>query len=232
MVTVKKINTPIINTRSIEASNKILGKLTTIHKTDKYNPQWIRTELKNQFGKTMGFELLTFNKEEKKGTGAVIEVEKEYRQKGFKFGEILRLSSIIEILENQIDEFEIHSKPSAIFFHSKYKFEPAINRFDERDSALLSIIENSKEGFEEIKEEAEGLLEVSYRKKDPETQRQLCKDTNALLKKYIEKIQKTEYYKNFPFKCGMRMILTRNEILKNREFFNSLFINHRINYRI
>ena len=233
MVTINKITTTIINPKRIETSHKILGKLSTVHKPDKYNPEWIRTELKNQFGKTLGFELLCFNKDSKKGTGAVIEIEKEYRQKGFKFGEILRLSSIIGIMENNISEFEIHSKPTAIYFHSKYKFEPAITQFEERDKTLLAIITNSKKGYEDFKKEAEKLLEKAYLDKNDETQRRLCVDTNSLTKKYIQKILETKSeYKNHPFLHGIRMILTKDEIIKNKSFFNNLFIKHNINYKI
>ena len=138
------------------------------------------------------------------------------------------------IMENGISEFEIHSKNSAIYFHSKYKFEPAITNFEERNSALLSIIRNSKkEGYEELKEEAEEILEIAYRDTSSETQRRLCKETNSLAKRYIQKVLETkDEYKNHPFDNGMRMILRRREIVENKDFFNNLYAKHRIDYKI
>ena len=95
-----------------------------------------------------------------------------------------------------------------------------------------TIINNAKEGFEEFRTEAEELLEESYRKNTPEIQRNLCKETNLLLEKYIEKIIKTDNYKKFPFRSGIRMILTREKIIQNKDFFNSLFAKHGIDYKI
>ena len=228
---------PIIKPKNkiptIETFNKKLGRLITTHSSDSYNPQWVKTEIKNSFGKTLGYEMFSLNSNSHKGCGATMEVEKEYRQKGFKIGEVLRLSSIIGIMENEISEFEIYSIPHAIYFHSKYKFEPAITRFEERDNTLLAIITNSKKGYEDFKEEAETLLEEASRDKNSENQRKLCEDTNSLVKKYIQKVLETEDgYKNHPFQQGIRMILTKDEIIKNKDFFNSLFIKHGINYKI
>ena len=224
---------PKIKMPEIKFDNKIFGELTTAHSTDNYNPRWITTEIKNKFNKRLGYEILSFDKETKKGLGATLKVEKEYRQTNNRFGEILRLSSIMGILENGISEFEIHSKPTAIYFHSKYKFEPAIIQFEERDNALLAIIANSKEGYESFKEEAETLLEETYRNKIDEKQRALCKETNSLIKKYIQKALETkDEYKKHPFQHGIRMILTREKIIQNKDFFNSLFAKHGIDYKI
>ena len=227
---------PIIKQKTklpkIKTFNKNLGELVTTHTRDSYSAQWIKTEVKNMYNKSLGHEMYSFNSDSQTGTGATMLVEREYRQKGFKIGEILRLSSIMGIIENDISEFEIYSKPTSIFFHSKYKFEPAITSFEERNAALLTIINNAKEGFEEFRTEAEELLEESYRKNTPEIQRNLCKETNLLLEKYIEKIIKTDNYKNFPFRSGIRMVLTREKIIQNKDFFNSLFAKHGIDYKI
>ena len=51
-----------------------------------------------------------------------IEVNNPHRGKGF--GELLCLTNIIEMIENKINLIRLYSKNTAIYFHSKYKFEP------------------------------------------------------------------------------------------------------------
>ncbi len=227
------INKPKLKLPSIRVYNRNFGELVTTHSTDRFSPQWITTELRSRLNKKLGYEILSLDKNRKKGLGASLEVEKEYRQKNNRFGEILRLSSIIGILENDISEFEIHSKPGAIYFHSKYKFEPQITEFQQRDDALQSIINNSKIGFDYYKKEAENLQEKICFYTDDETQRRLCIDTSALVGDYIQKVSETEKeYLNHPFSTGLRMILKKDKIIENKEFFNDLFAKHVINYKI
>ena len=230
---------PIIKPKNkiptIETFNKKLGRLITTHSLDSYNPQWVKTEIKNSLGKTLGYEMYSLNSNSHKGCGATMEVEKEYRQRGLKIGEVLRLSSIIGIMENEISEFEIYSKPSAIYFHSKYKFEPAITEFQQRDDALESIIRNSKSGYEYYKNEAKKIQEKICFNTDNEMQRKLCADTSALVSEYIQKVLETgteTEYLNHTFNTGLRMVLKRDEIIKNKDFFNDLFLKHGINYKI
>ena len=59
------------------------------------------------------------------------------------------------------------------------------------------------------------------------------KKTNDLINRYFNKISnKKEEYKNHPFKFGIHMKLTMENILKNKDFFNELFKKHKINYVI
>ena len=219
----------------IKVQNPILGELETVHVRDTFNPSYITTELRNKLGKVLGKETFSLKEDETQSTGMTLEVMPEYRQKGFNFGEILRLSSIMVMLKNKIKSFEIYSKNSAIYFHSKYKFEPAITRFNERDNALESIIHNTINNTEflEFKEEAEALVLKSSLNKDSKSQRNLCIETNKLLKKYIEKVlEKKNRYKEHPFLSGITMKLTEENILANKKLFNSLFKKHNIDYTI
>lgn len=224
------------NIPKIKIQNKILGTLSTIHKRDPYNPNYITTELRNSYNKIVGKEVFYFDEKSENSAGLSIEVHPEYRQKGFNFGEVLRLSSIMMILENKIKNFEIFSKHTAIYFHSKYKFEPAIVQFKERNSALESIIKNCKDNkdYQEFYSEAKDLLEkANQQNSDAEAQRRLCKDTNKLLKRYISKVfQKKDEYKKHPFTSGITMKLTLDNINTHKSFFNDLFEKHSIDYKI
>ena len=223
------------NIPRIKINNPILGEIHTKHIKDSFNPSYITTELRNSVGNLLGKELFSLEEGNPKSMGLTMEVEQEYREKGFKFGEILRLSSIMMIIQNKIKEFEIYSKHSAIYFHSRYMFEPAITNFQERDSALQSIIKNceGKEEYKEFQREAEEILENSFTHKDAKIQRDLCNETNILLKKYIAKVlEKKSEYREHPFSTGITMKLTDNNIFINKNFFNNLFKKHNIDYKI
>lgn len=223
------------NIPQIKVKNNIWGNLHTVHKKDIFNPTYTITELIDETGKVLGKEVLSFEKNKPDSIGMSIEVIPECRKKGFNFGEILRLSSIMMLIENKVKNFEIYSKDTAVYFHSKYFFEPAIKQFKERNYALQSVIRNCKnnEGFGEFENEAENLLETSLSNNDPACQRELCIKTNLLLKKYIKNVLQTkDDYKNHPFNFGMRMKLTDDIIYNNKAFFNKLFEKHGIDYII
>lgn len=222
----------IKNIPSIKVNNKILGELCTVSYKKMYNNETV-TALKNRFGKTLGSESFYFEENNPNITGTLISVEPEYRQKNYRFGEILRLSSIIMMLKNNIQNLEIYSKKTAVFFHAKYKFEPAITQFSERNSVLKDIITNCKNDYENIKSEAQQLLEKALENKEPNVQRELCIKTNQLLNKYLTQILKTkDEYKKHPLDSGLSMKLTRKNIIENKDFFNQLFKKHGIDYEI
>ena len=124
-----------------------------------------------------------------------------------------------------LKEFEIFSKNTAVFFHNKYKFEPAIMAFSERNLALKMILENCKNKveYEDIYKEADKLLKRCAIETEASSQRNLCKETNNLLKTYMKRITKKNDYKEHTFSNGMRMVLTDKNIQDNKEFFNGLF---------
>lgn len=223
------------NIPKIRINNPILGEIQTKHVKDSFNPSYITTELRNNVGQLLGKELFSLEEGNPKSMGLTMEVEQEYREKGFKFGEILRLSSIMMMVQNKIKEFEIYSKHSAIYFHSRYMFEPAITNFQERDSALQSIVKNceDKEEYKEFQREAEEILENSFTHKDAKIQRNLCIEANMLLKKYIAKVlEKKSEYREHPFSTGITMKLTNDSIFTNKKYFNNLFKKHKIDYEI
>ncbi len=63
---------------------------------------------------------------------------------------MLRLASIMEIIENKSPFIYIFSKDTAVYFHGKYKFEPAIKAFKERNAALETIIQDKSPHFKDL----------------------------------------------------------------------------------
>ena len=217
----------------IVAHNKILGDLTL---NTKYYPDVTErfiTELRNKDEKILGYELFSFEDFNNDLFGYSIRVNPELRQKGLRLGELLRLSSIIEMFENKINKLKIYSKDTAIYFHSKYKFEPSITSFKDRDEALNSIINNPQTGMEKFIQSARQLLEKIKQHEKPEIQREAIKEANEITKRYIEKALETKQGSEiYPFSYGMGMELTKDTVIKNKDFYNTLFQNHGIDYKI
>ena len=224
---------PLQKISVIKGQNEILGEVFLETKRQIRNPNNITTFLKDKFDNIIGTEDLSYEKNSPNIVGLFIQVIPMLRQQNLGLGEILRLSSIIFMIENKIKEMEIFSKAEAVYFHSKYKFEPEIKSFDERNYALKSIIKNCQNEFEEIKLEAINIVKKVASDKSAENQRNLCKETNILLKEYIQEIlARKDKYKSHSFDFGFRMILNTNDILDNKIFFNNLFKKHKIDYEI
>lgn len=217
----------------IVAHNKHLGDLKL--ETDLYPDVTERyvTKLKDKNNNVLGYEIFSFKDFDKSMFGYSIRVNPELRQKGLHLGELLRLSSIVEMFENQAEKLKIYSKDTAIYFHSKYKFQPSIDNFHDRDKALESIVQNSKNGMEVIIDSAKKLIEKIKNSTTPEEQRAAIPQTNEIAKQYIEQVLASkEGYKTHPFDYGMGMELTKESVLKNKDFYNDLFQKHGIDYEV
>lgn len=218
----------------IVSHNKILGDLN-LH-TDRYadiSERYV-TELRDNKKKILGYEIFSFEDFYKNVFGYSIRVSPELRQKGFNLGELLRLSSIVEMFENNMQKIKIYSKDTAIYFHSKYKFQPTIETFKDRDEALKSMAENPDNGImTALSAKAKSLLEKLQKTQSPEEQRDAIAKTNEIAKQYIEKaLNSKEGYKAYPFEYGMGMELRKESVIENRDFYNELFAKHGIDYQI
>ena len=192
------------------------------------------TELRNRFDKLMGYEEFAYFEGSPNMSGLFIRVNDEYKQKGFNFGEILRLSSIIEIMENKVKNFEIISKDTAIYFHAKYKFTPNL-AFSDRDKFLKTLSGDKSNGYEKFSQKAQDMadkLKIAKENADIPQQRKICAETNEVLGEYLDKVIAEKSQKQHPINYTMPMTLTDENILKNKEFFNQLFKKHGIDYNV
>ncbi len=218
---------------SFDIDNPVLDRLkvSTSPLEEHYNRFII--EIKNKQNKLLGREIFSMDNETGNIFGFSIEVEKEYRQKSYRFGEILRLASIIEMLENKLSTFDIYSKDTAVLFHSKYKFQPHFQTFAERDYALQTIIKNTFNLPKEFIKQALSIIEKIQQFPQAETQRNLREESCELTKKYIQQILLSQNKpKNNLFDYGMNMQLTVEDLKNNSNFFNQLFEKHNIEYKI
>lgn len=190
------------------------------------------TRIKDSDGNTLASETFCLDESDDM-YGYNIEVEEKI--KGKSLGELLRLTSIIEMLENKIKQLRIYSKSAAIYFHSKYKFEPDISdSTSARREAVTKVMRNQSEKMKRYALRAEEIMKKIENIPTYETDKQavLSEQSNQLLKEYIQEILKNENYKDFPFDLGFNMKLTRETVLKNADFFNNLFKKHGIEYEI
>lgn len=201
-----------------------------------------RTHIIDPKGVELGFEEYAMFSNNKM-SGFYIETEKNFRQKGFKIGELLRLTSIIEFIENKMTKLDIHSAEDAIMFHSKYKFEPNIMHSVERDCFLNTVLKDYKCRIdnEPLTNKAKSIigkmLDINSYKCDYETSKRIYKEayqeTNELAKEYIKYLfENTKNPKDCYFENGINMTLTKEKILENKDFFNKLFKENYIDYSI
>ena len=180
-------------------------------------------DIENKLGKNLGYEVISIdNDKSKKIEGYSMKVEDEYQRKNFRLGELLRLASIMEMMQNNSSHIKIYSKNTAIYFHAKYKFEPVMFDINERKNTLTTISKDKSPKFQDLAQQAHSLL-----KRLPK------QETKVLVNEYISRALKNEKPEKFhKFEKGMTMILTREQVLKNKEFFNKLYAKHGINYKI
>ncbi len=241
MLPVTPLIKPILKTASVSDSrivntlhtnNKILGDLVTDTRIYNDGHNRLISEIKNRMGKRLGHEIFALDTERRVMSGYYIEVEPEYRRKNYGFGELLRLSSIITMLENKMTQFEILSKNTAVYFHSKYKFSPSVIGFDDRDNILKSILKNCPNPLDEITKRAIGFVERLKVNPTNEEKRTITRETNILAQDYINRVLSQNVQKENPFIGAMDMKLTAEKIFENKDFFNNLFKKHGIDYEI
>lgn len=194
-----------------------------------------KIQIKNKFGKSLGTETLDISLFDKSISGQYMEVKPEYRRReNWRLGEVMRLASVMELLENQGSAIKIFSKNSAVYFHSRYKFKPCITQFYTRDKNLEFIANDKAKGFEHLATKAKEYIKlIENNKRNHPLQRSLTVSTNELINEYIELALKSQSpEKLHPFEWGVDMMLTREDVLKNKDFFNKLFENQGINYKI
>lgn len=206
--------------------------VNTVENKDGYNR--FRLEIKNSCGKPLAHEIVGIDKTTNIMTGYDILVEPEYRNRKYRFGELLRLLSVMLMRENNCPAIKITSKDTAVYFHGKYKFAPDNKRFDDRDKMLETIAQDKAAGFDDLSKKAENLQSaVKNSKDDSQKLRDLCVETNKLAKEYIERALQDDFpEKNHAFKTGMYMVLTKEAVEDNKDFFNNLYKKHGIDYTV
>lgn len=217
---------------SFEVPFNKAGQLSINVDEDPDNEYSFIIKLRNKMGKLLGFERYTHFNNTDYMTGLLIHVIPEYRRKNYFFGEILRLASIIQMLENNIKTFSIKSKDTAIYFHAKYKFQPSVISFHDRNNLLNTITEDTSGDFKDLALKGKELAEKINSESSSMKQRILSKEANKLFSQYIDRAIAENNVDLHRFHWLMDMTLEQKNVLKNKDYFNNLFAKHNIDYKI
>lgn len=149
--------------------------------------------------------------------------------RGKGLGTCMHLTNIIEMMENNIGKLELSAAPSAIPFHVKCGFKPDINWENEYERKnIRAIAYDSNLELAEYAQKAQNLLKTHMNPKEK------SKRANKILFDYTRKavkIMNTKEQKNL-FPHSISMVLTREDVLKNKNFYNKLFDKYGIDYQI
>lgn len=196
-------------------------------------------ELKNSLQKVFSQESMLIEPKSQRIRGMNIETAEEYRatKKGRKhgFGELVRLTSIMEMLENKCKFISIFSKNTAVYFHAKYKFQPNITEKKSALEVLPTIIKDCSSGYKGMSIKAKKLYQELENKEivSEEQKTLLLKKVNKLVDCYIKKaLLEGKNGQGHEFEKGMNMILTDKVVQKEKDFFNQKFRNQGIKYKI
>ena len=211
-----------------------LGKLK-IKVKDRFINEARRDEIeiainKSGFSRPLAKETLNIF-ENKNIFGKNIEVQEKFRNKNLRLGELMRLMSVAQMNENKSPLMRIFSRNSAVYFHAKYKFQPDIDEYSTINNVINPILLEKHPLLTEFAQEAQQYKDEIWTT-DSFNDEWLDR-VNDFLDRYIQKVIEHKLpVQQHPINSYINMKLTRENLLKNRDFFNQLFTKHGIDYTI
>ena len=207
------------------------------------NPDYEKDKFETSID-TIGFDNVAKNKfavdfKNKEIKNAGMDVWKT-ADRGKGLGVVMHLNNVMELMENDLKAIKLYSMADAVFFHAKCKFKPDLKDQEDVIDTLFAISKKDYSKYPELEEvvnlAGEYFDEVYY------TSGRHCRDkekldyANMIVQKYLDIMtskrlsqqEKLEY----GFAKGFDMILTKERIVENKEFFNNLFKKYNIDYEI
>ncbi len=143
-------------------------------------------------------------------------------------GELSRITSIMTMLQNKLNRITLFSTRDAVIFHHKYKFEPHITN---RADALRVLHQISQSKFKEYRDPAQLVMIKSTPPDQDFTE--FYAETNKLVKEFLDDVIGNKRYDNRTFEhWNIDMVLTKENVLQNKDFFNNILKKHHIEYNI
>ncbi len=142
-------------------------------------------------------------------------------------GTCMHLINIIEMLENNINTIHLNALPTAASFHAKFGFYPDGKWNEGLSENIKELWLYAGDEFDDLASKAKILLNSN----NSDT---LSDEGNKLLYKYLRranKILSKEEQMNL-LRNSIHMKLTKETVLKNKDYYNSLFKKYNIDYRI
>ena len=149
-------------------------------------------------------------------------------------GSLLHLNQIITMVENNIPKIKLFALGSAIQFHSKFKFKSDFDKAAEiKDFIVKELFLNSEHRRAEELNNVRNMAKKWFAAIN-EGQSADIQLGNEILNEYIKVVDDKKLYltdKYNPIQ-GMEMVLTRQSVNKNKDFFNKMFKKFGIDYQI
>lgn len=146
----------------------------------------------------------------------------------FGLGTCMHLTNIIEMLENNIDTIKLNSAPSAIPFHTKFGYYPVGDWEHELFLNVNRIKYNDIPELQDYSKQADFIISgnCSYQAKKLLGNKILNNYTIAA-SKILSKPEQQGLFIH-----SVHMELTKDKVLKNKDFYNNLFKKYCIDYQI
>lgn len=225
---------PVMIQRPFKLNDKNLGKLKitvkdTFHKSAGHTNVTISVKNKH-YKKPLAEEKLNIFKN-RAIYGSNIEVINIFREKNLRLGELTRLMSVAQMNENKSPHLRIFSKDTAVYFHTKYKFKPDMSEFDTVEKVLTSISHDKEPVLNDFSKAAMKFKDELW------TTDSYCDEwlnsVNEMVGAYLNRVVELKLPKEeHKIDAYIHMVLTREDLLKNKDFFNELYKNHCIDYKI
>lgn len=217
---------------------KLGENLLTFNYPDDEGPFNYLIAVENPAGFDYGTELLHFNMFDRYIYSKNVKVGEAYQDSGFRIGEILKLTSIMMMVKNNLEKIKLYSPNPFVMFHAKYKFEPDIHTLNESRSVLDSVLKSKEPNMKIIQEQA-GDIRNALTKRSREGNSwdiaKIINDTNTAVNNFMLQMFKNGRKitpQRQPFDEGFSLVLTKEQVAKNKDFFNELYRKHDIDFQI
>ena len=128
----------LIRSERLQGSNGERIKLLSGLKSDDGRVV-LSSDLYDSKGVLKAYNTFNIDNSNKVLNGYWMRVVDPLEQQKHGYGEVLRLASIIDLMENNLKKIAIFSRNEAILFHYKYKFRPVLSGKDECMDVLNEI---------------------------------------------------------------------------------------------
>lgn len=156
----------------------------------------------------------------------------EEKRRGY--GAVIKLATVIEVIENNLNKIDLFALREAIPFHRANGFSPKIESLKDIDVLLHNISKNNLSEFSTCKKEAIDILDDIRMGMGLNSFKELRDRINLLVKKYVDISlnNKINWNAHANIHADIDMVLTKEEIMRSKDTYNAAFANHGIDYRI
>ena len=147
-------------------------------------------------------------------------------------GTALHLTQIITMLENGVEKTKLYSLGRAINFHAKLGYKSDIQSVSDIKTFLadeIALNHYNDENFSPVIDKLNKWFRNSFA-----SDAKKISDGNQIIDEFIQTIndKKLQYYDDYNILTSIKMSLKREDVIKNKEFYNNLFNKYGIDYQI